>query len=610
MRIHKIYAFKKKYGATNMAGFDFVNTDLPQAPFSFLQNLFWRNDIDINEPSGRQILLHELTHIRQKHTWDKLWMHIATSVCWVNPFFWLIQKELYMLHEFIADEKAIENNDGAAFAAMLLTSQYGKNIFAPAQAFAYSPIKRRLFMLTNLAKPRYSYARRLMVLPLLAVVLMLFAFRLKKEATAFKGGDTPPAFTVIIDAGHGGNDNGAVVNGFTEKDITLNIAKKIKELSPAYGVRVLLTRDGDKAATSEERINFAAGANASAFISLHVDYAATNSKAAKAESQMGMEAMVSKQNSHYSQSVLLGSALIKSLSNDFTVAGNLMQRRQPVYVLTHNPLPALLLECGWLNNSHDLTEMKSEAAVETMARKILEGIVDYASNDKQTAAVDYVMLPNGRPDTDKHAPLFVLNGKIVGKHVFDTLNANNIESVNVLKDKTATDKYGDKGAYGVVEIVTKNANGNNLPKKQLAFTETTPGKSGADSVRTTFDRSNISALKTQPLYVLDGKIIDEAQFKLIDPNRIESIGVLKGKQATDLYGAKGVNGIVQINLIVAAGGNAIGPKDATLGKTAPAIKAYGATIKIQPNGDVFFLKADSIHISNNATFKAGKTQQR
>lgn len=215
-RIRKIYAFKKQYSATSMGEFDFINTDLSQAPFSFLQNLFWRTDIDLNETTGRQILQHELTHIRQKHTLDKLCMQIVLSVFWINPFYWFIQKELFLLHEFIADEKAIENNDGAAFAAMLLTSQYGKSIFSPGQSFAYSPIKRRLFMLTNLTKPRYSYARRIMVLPLLAFVVLLSAFRLQKKAADTDNNNITPVETPLAAAD-------TTINGIAEmpaKDTT------------------------------------------------------------------------------------------------------------------------------------------------------------------------------------------------------------------------------------------------------------------------------------------------------------------------------------------------------------------------------------------------------
>ncbi len=52
---------------------------------------------------------------------------------------------------------------------------------------------------------------------------------------------------------------------------------------------------------------------------------------------------------------------------------------------------------------------------------------------------------------------------------------------------------------------------------------------------------------SKPLYVLDNKIIAESKFKLIDPNNIESINVLKDKEATTLWGDKGKNGVVLIN---------------------------------------------------------------
>jgi len=50
---------------TKTEEFDFINTDLQQAPFSFLKNIFWRNDISLDEPTGKQILQHEITHIKQ-----------------------------------------------------------------------------------------------------------------------------------------------------------------------------------------------------------------------------------------------------------------------------------------------------------------------------------------------------------------------------------------------------------------------------------------------------------------------------------------------------------------------------------------------------------------
>ncbi|MGN6619312.1 MAG: M56 family metallopeptidase [Ilyomonas sp.] len=184
IHILKIYRLKKIYPATKTGTFDFIQTDLKQAPFSFFKNLFWRNDIEVNSETGKQIFEHEYTHIKQKHSWDKLFMQLLLSFFWINPFFWLIRKELYLIHEFIADEKAVENKDASAFAAMLLQAQFGKNIYSPGQSFNYSPIKRRLLMLTNSKRTSYAHFRRVMVLPLLFFVICIFACKSEtKEIT-------------------------------------------------------------------------------------------------------------------------------------------------------------------------------------------------------------------------------------------------------------------------------------------------------------------------------------------------------------------------------------------------------------------------------------------
>ena len=168
IRIIRIYRLKKKYPLQQLLEFDFVNTDIQAAPFSFLKNIFWRNDINLEEETGKQILQHEITHIQQKHSWDKLYVQFLLCFYWLNPFFHLIKKELYLIQEFIADEQAVKHSDADAFAKMLLTAQFGKFNFLPAQSIFYSSIKRRLIMLTTSKKSQFSYVRRLMVLPLIA----------------------------------------------------------------------------------------------------------------------------------------------------------------------------------------------------------------------------------------------------------------------------------------------------------------------------------------------------------------------------------------------------------------------------------------------------------
>lgn len=180
IRVLSVLRLATKYPLIKWHGVELLNTDISDAPFSFLNYLFWKESIDVESAVGQQILEHELTHIRQKHTWDKLFMQIVSSILWFNPFYWLMQRELQMIHEYLADEKAVKNNDVQGFAVMLLEAHFGKKILDPVHPFAYRPIQRRLKMLTS-SNPKYSYMRRLFFLPLLLVVTGLFAFSVKKN---------------------------------------------------------------------------------------------------------------------------------------------------------------------------------------------------------------------------------------------------------------------------------------------------------------------------------------------------------------------------------------------------------------------------------------------
>lgn len=178
LRIYKMY---KSYECNNLQQFYLVMTREKGTPFSFFSYIFWNAEIDIQTPAGKQILQHELTHVKQYHSIDKIGIQLILIVGWFNPFFWLLKKELDMIHEFIADKKSVENGDTASLAQMLLTTAYPGQQFPLTNPFFFSPIKRRLKMLTNVKNPSFSYARRIVVLPLLSIVVLLFAFRAKEE---------------------------------------------------------------------------------------------------------------------------------------------------------------------------------------------------------------------------------------------------------------------------------------------------------------------------------------------------------------------------------------------------------------------------------------------
>jgi beta-lactamase regulating signal transducer with metallopeptidase domain len=171
LNIFRVYQLKRRSAVLKMDGIDFIYTDLENAPFSFLKNLFWKESISMESTYGKKIFKHELTHIHQKHTLDILFCQVVNAIFWMNPFNWLIQKELKAIHEFIADKEAIGNNDVEDFARLLLQAHYGNHFLNPTHSFYYSSIKRRLLMLSTTHRTKFSYLRRLLVLPVSAMAI-------------------------------------------------------------------------------------------------------------------------------------------------------------------------------------------------------------------------------------------------------------------------------------------------------------------------------------------------------------------------------------------------------------------------------------------------------
>ncbi|HVZ26103.1 MAG TPA: M56 family metallopeptidase, partial [Sediminibacterium sp.] len=154
-----------------------VETRTAGAPFSFFRYIFWHRDIDIASSAGQQVFRHELTHVRQKHSLDKLFLQVMLIPGWYNPFFWLMKKEMEMIHEFIADNQSVSEGDTASLAAMLLETAFPGKHLSLANPFFFSPVRRRIQMLTRSKNIRFSYLRRLLILPLLVVFVVLMAFR-------------------------------------------------------------------------------------------------------------------------------------------------------------------------------------------------------------------------------------------------------------------------------------------------------------------------------------------------------------------------------------------------------------------------------------------------
>ena len=121
----------------------------PTAPFSFLSYLFVHAPLaDSND--FRQILAHERTHIKEKHTLDLLYIQIVAAFLWFNPVIWLLLKSLKTTHEYIADRKIIQSGYSVVeYQTLLLRQLISNNSQQLVHNFNLSFIKKRITMMTN-----------------------------------------------------------------------------------------------------------------------------------------------------------------------------------------------------------------------------------------------------------------------------------------------------------------------------------------------------------------------------------------------------------------------------------------------------------------------------
>lgn len=365
----------RKYPRERLGRIDLFMTREPGTPFSFLNRLFWNEEIDLNSTVGRQIFWHEWYHIRQRHTLDLLWLKTIMTIFWVNPFFHFIYREIRTIHEFLADRFAVADGDRYEYAELLVWHTVNDRQPSITNPFFQSSIKRRITMLTQLHSTRPGYWSRTMVLPLTFLLLCAFA--------ANRPGAEPPRrlflYTVVIDAGHGGVDNGAVAGDAKEKDINLALALKVKELAPEYHINVVLTRKTDELAggksdirsSLEYRATMARDSKADLFVSLHVN------NAGGGKPGHGFSVFVSPDNAHFAESQKLGSALLDAVKPTYAADDLLHQPTQRVYVLRETAMPAALLECGFIDNPTDLAFIRDPHNQEKIARDILQGICNY-----------------------------------------------------------------------------------------------------------------------------------------------------------------------------------------------------------------------------------------
>ncbi len=171
---------------------------------------------------------------------------------------------------------------------------------------------------------------------------------------------------IVIDAGHGGKDPGAIGrNGAYEKSINLAIAKDLKNLLEQRGLTVVMTRSSDRFVDLDERADIANRNNARLFVSIH-------SNARDDSSMRGFTVYVSRSPSSRSETV--AESILRSMSG--TGLENQGMGRADYRVLVGTKCPAVLVEVGYLSNSREASLLSSSGFQNRTAQAIDDGICD------------------------------------------------------------------------------------------------------------------------------------------------------------------------------------------------------------------------------------------
>ncbi|MBP3369557.1 MAG: N-acetylmuramoyl-L-alanine amidase [Clostridia bacterium] len=223
--------------------------------------------------------------------------------------------------------------------------------------------------------------------------LFFFLSSLNSNEIKKTDGDTAPEAsfpTVIIDAGHGGEDGGAVgIDGTAEKDLNLDIARKLYDALTQSGIPCVMTRNEDillydrnqdyrgrkKALDMQARLDIARQYDNAIFISIHQN-------SFPVEKYSGFQA-------YYSPNNQSSQALASHIES------GVRERLQPenkrvakcsdgkIYLLDKLTCPAVLLECGFLSNADECAKLGTEEYRTQLARSVADSIIEFFNQSTQ-----------------------------------------------------------------------------------------------------------------------------------------------------------------------------------------------------------------------------------
>ena len=402
----RMYRTIRKGAATRLEdGTRLVLTEADIPSFS------WGRTIVMSRKDAEQkpvIRLHEEAHIHKAHTLDILLFTAVTLVHWFNPLVWITLSELKLLHEYEADDAVLNHGiDATQYQLLLVRKAVGDKRFTLANGFQHAKLKNRIDMMLQAPSSGWKRLSWLAILPFLAGTMFLCNPVRAKVVSA----DLPE--TVLSETVPA-----------ALPDTTKGLPYSLVEVKPTFN-------GGD------------AGTNFSKWVNENLKYPQA-AKDAGAQGRILLQFTVYPDGSVRDAQVLRGvnpdldaeALRVVSASPDWTPG---YVNGKPVMV-TYN-FPVIYKLKGGESGPNT---SKKDQTVDVV--NITDGI--YTIEGLPQGEGVFLVGP------DSESALFIFDGKEITKAQLKEINPATLESIQILKDEKAVERYGEKGRNGVVIITS------------------------------------------------------------------------------------------------------------------------------------------------------------
>ena len=182
---------------------------------------------------------------------------------------------------------------------------------------------------------------------------------------------------IVVDPGHGGKDPGTIgFSGNYEKEVNLEISKKLKKKLKSNGYKVILTRDSDEYVDNLLRAKTANKKRARVFVSIHCNSMENNSSVDGIQVLYypNRESTIGDLNNNELAQIMMNSMVNGTGAKDKGII-----ERKDLIVLNQTKMPAIIIECGFLSNKNEEKLLLTEDYQNKIVDSIIDGLEEYLS---------------------------------------------------------------------------------------------------------------------------------------------------------------------------------------------------------------------------------------